>query len=170
MRDPLKALVAARVPVDEREVSSQEAFLAALDELADPCDEHADPTHVTASAIVTGRRGVVLHRHRRLGIWLQPGGHIEIGETPPEAAVREAREETGLTVAHPPDGPTLVHVDVHAAPKGHTHLDLRYLVIAGDADPDPDPGESQEVRWFTWDEALTAADPGLIGCLRAIRI
>ena len=39
------------------------------------------PTHVTASGIVVGRRGTVLHRHKRLGIWMQPGGHIDAGES-----------------------------------------------------------------------------------------
>ncbi|HZQ85305.1 MAG TPA: NUDIX domain-containing protein [Acidimicrobiales bacterium] len=154
--------------MDDREVRSQAEFLAALDRLERPCDEHADPTHVTASAIVTGTRGVVLHRHKRMGIWLQPGGHIEAGETPEAAALREVYEETGLTLTHPPEGPRLVHVDVHAAPKGHTHLDLRFLLVAGDADPTPPAHESQDVRWFGWDEAIAAADPGLVGALRSL--
>jgi 8-oxo-dGTP pyrophosphatase MutT (NUDIX family) len=168
MRGLLKAMVAALRPVDDREVRSQAEFMAALDRLERPCDEHADPTHVTASAIVTGRRGVVLHRHKRMGIWLQPGGHIEPGETPEDAALREVLEETGLALIHPSTGPRLVHVDVHAAPKGHTHLDLRYLLEAGDADPAPPAGESQDVHWFSWDEAIAAADPGLVGALRAL--
>jgi 8-oxo-dGTP pyrophosphatase MutT (NUDIX family) len=168
MRGLLKAMVGALIPVDDREARSQAEFLAALDRLDRPCDEHADPTHVTASAIVTGTRGVVLHRHKRMGIWLQPGGHIEPGETPEDAALREVYEETGLSLAHPLEGPRLVHVDVHAAPKGHTHLDLRYLLEAGDADPALPAGESQDVRWFTWDEAIAAADPGLVGALRSL--
>ena len=168
MRGLLKAMVGSLTPVDDREVRSQAEFLAALDRLERPCDEHADPTHVTASAIVTGTRGVVLHRHKRMGIWLQPGGHIEAGETPEAAALREVYEETGLTLTHPPEGPRLVHVDVHAAPKGHTHLDLRFLLVAGDADPTPPAHESQDVRWFGWDEAIAAADPGLVGALRSL--
>ena len=168
MRGLLKAMVGSLTPVDDREARSQAEFLAALDRLERPCDEHADPTHVTASGVVIGTRGVLLHRHKRMGIWLQPGGHIEPGETPEEAVLREVYEETGLTLAHPPDGPRLVHVDVHAAPKGHTHLDLRYLLTAGDADPTPPAHESQDVRWFTWDEAIAAADPGLVGALRSL--
>ena len=161
--------VAARGPVDERERLSIARFLAEVERLERPCDEHADPTHVTGSAIVVGRRGVVLHRHRRLGLWLQPGGHVEGGETPAEAARREAGEETGLAVRHPPGGPRLVHVDVHPGPRGHIHLDLRYLLEAPDADPAPAAGESPDVRWFAWADALAVADPGLVGALRALR-
>ena len=64
---------------------------------------------MTASGIVVGRRGTVLHRHKKLGIWMQPGGHIDAGESPEEAALREATEELGLAVEHPPAGPLLLH-------------------------------------------------------------
>lgn len=171
--DPVAALRAAlrsRRPVDERESSSVVAFLEALDHLDRPFSEEADPTHVTGSAIVVGPRGVVLHRHKRLGLWLQPGGHLEPGETPWEAARREAAEETGLEVQHAagPDHPQLVHVDVHPGGRGHTHLDLRYLFVADDVEPAPPEGESQDVGWFAWDDAIELADDGLAGGLRAL--
>ena len=38
----------------------------------------------------------LLLKHRKLGMWLPPGGHIEEGETPDEAVLREVLEETGL--------------------------------------------------------------------------
>jgi 8-oxo-dGTP pyrophosphatase MutT (NUDIX family) len=162
------AEVRARTPVDERERISIERFLREVVGLAEPFSEEADATHVTASALVVGPRGVVLHRHRVLGIWIQPGGHIDPGETPWDAALRETTEETGLTVVHHRGAPTLAHVDVHPGPRGHTHLDLRYLLDGGDADPKPPPGESQEVGWFAWDEALAIAEPYMEGILRAL--
>jgi len=144
-------------------------MLGELDRLERPFDEHAEPTHVTASAIVVGARGVILHRHRRLHRWLQPGGHVDPGETPEEAVLRECREETGLSVAHPAGGPVLVHVDVHPAAGGHVHLDLRYLVWAPDENPAPAPGESQAVAWFSWDDAVALSDEALEGALRSAR-
>jgi 8-oxo-dGTP pyrophosphatase MutT (NUDIX family) len=134
-----------------------------------PFDEDEDPVHVTSSAIAVGPRGVVLHRHRRLRRWIQPGGHVEPGETPQAAVIRECLEETGLAVAHPAEGATLIHVDVHRAARQHVHLDLRYLVWAPDADPSPAVGESQDVAWFTWEDAADLADEALGGALVATR-
>jgi 8-oxo-dGTP pyrophosphatase MutT (NUDIX family)/N-acetylglutamate synthase-like GNAT family acetyltransferase len=121
--------------------------------------------HVTGSAIIVGPRGTLLLRHRLLGIWVQPGGHVEAGEAPWEGAAREADEETGLAVRHPADGPRLAHVDVHPGGRGHTHLDLRYLLLGGTTDPSPPPEESQEVGWYDWPEAVALADDGLRGAL-----
>jgi hypothetical protein len=54
-------------------------------------------------------------------------------------------------------------------PKGHTHLDVRYLIYSPDLDPDPGADESPFVRWFDWDEAIGLADGGLRGALVALR-
>lgn len=166
--------VSTRQPVDEREAGSIERFLTAFDALSEPFDQRIDDVHVTGSGIVVGDRGVVLLKHKRLGIWLQPGGHIDPGETPWEAALRECREETGLDVAlagpFDVDGvPEMIHVDVHDGGRGHTHLDLRYLIDGGIADPAPPEGESQEIEWLSWDAAIERADPGLRGALIALQ-
>ena len=170
----IRADVASRAPVDEREAASIERFLTEFDRLRAPLDREADAVHVTGSGVVVGARGVVLLEHKRLGIWLQPGGHLDPGENPWTAAERETAEETGLRagLAGPFDAhrvPELLHVDVHAGGRGHTHLDLRYLIDGGDADPAPPEGESQNVAWFAWDAAIQLADAGLSGLLRALR-
>lgn len=159
------------VPVDERERESIEKFLADVPHLAEPYDEELGLVHVTASAIVVSDAGdkVALHLHKRLGMWLQPGGHIDAGETPAQGALREAEEETGLPVRHQVDGGLFVHVDVHAGPKGHTHHDLRYVIRAPEVPMNPAEGESPDARWFTWDEALEIADVGLFGGLLATK-
>ena len=170
IRDTVRRALTERDPIDAAEALSIERTLAELDRLAEPFDQGADPVHVTGSAIVTGPRGVVLLKHKRLGLWLQPGGHVDAGETPWEAALREAREETGLDVAVADVGdgiPGLVHVDVHPGGRGHTHLDLRYRVFGGDADPSPPEGESQEIAWFDWPSAIErASDDRLKSLLR----
>jgi 8-oxo-dGTP pyrophosphatase MutT (NUDIX family) len=167
--DRLAAAIAGHVPDDPREDRSRTVILDHLRTLEHPFDRYAAPTHVTASAVVVGPRGVLLHRHRRLHRWLQPGGHLDPGERPEDGARRECEEETGLTVEHPVGGPVLVHVDVHGSADDHLHLDVRYLLVGPDAEPSPPPTESQDVAWFTWDQADAVADEALVGALRAAR-
>ena len=162
-----RAEVEAFRPSDEEEAGWRRAFLHHLDQLARPFDRHADLTHVTASAVVLSPSRVLLHRHRVLGIWIQPGGHLDPGEAPGQAAVREVIEETGIAATHPDGEPKLLHLHVGPGGRGHTHLDLRYLLEADESLPAPPPGESQEVAWFDWDDALAVADPALSGALRA---
>ena len=170
----LRRDVIAKQPVDDRERQSLRAFVEAFDQLDEPFAQESNSIHVTGSALVVGPRGVVLLKHKRLGFWLQPGGHIDPGESPWAAALREAREETGLEVnfVGPLDDegvPELLHVDVHPGGRGHTHLDVRYLFDGGDADPDPPEGESQEIGWYDWEAAVEQADPGLEGILRCLQ-
>jgi 8-oxo-dGTP pyrophosphatase MutT (NUDIX family) len=54
--------------------------------------------HFTATTFVVWDGKVLLHRHRKQGLWLPPGGHIEPNELPDDAARREVFEETGLHV------------------------------------------------------------------------
>lgn len=177
------ALREFETPSDDGREATAEA-LRLIQALPEPLTATADPTHVTASAIVLGPRGVLLHHHRRLERWLQPGGHIDPGEEPAEAARRETAEETGLRPAHPVGGPWLVDADVHALPRpcrpwaapgsggptGATpprcvHVDMRYVLHA-DGEPDPPSGESPLVRWFAWRDAVAVADAGLARSLR----
>jgi 8-oxo-dGTP pyrophosphatase MutT (NUDIX family) len=164
-------MLAVHTPVDDRERESMRLFDKLIAGLERPFDEDGGPVHVTASAIVVSDAGdkVALHLHKRLGMWLQPGGHIEPGESPHEAALREAGEEIGVPVRHHAEGGVFLHVDVHPGPKGHTHLDLRYLVRAPEVTPQPGAGESREVAWFDWRGAAELADPGLAGALVAAK-
>ncbi len=55
--------------------------------------------HFTASALILNNEGkILLLYHKKLNVWLYPGGHIESNETPDEAVIREVFEETGLEV------------------------------------------------------------------------
>jgi 8-oxo-dGTP pyrophosphatase MutT (NUDIX family) len=151
-------------PVDEKESLSIVAIVDRLAWPGDPFSEADNEHHVTASAFVVSSRGVILHRHRRLKIWIQPGGHVDPGELPEDAARRESLEETGLVARHVV--PTnLFHVDVHPGPRGHTHYDLRYVLVAPPLEPVPPAGESPEVYWFDFASAQARCEPDLAPAL-----
>lgn len=165
------AVVNTHIAADADEEQSIATLIAEVERLraagADPFSEDDDLVHITGSAIVVGSRGTVLLEHKRLGMWLQPGGHVDLGESPWDAALREAREETGLNVRFTEQPPRLVHVDVHQGGRGHTHLDLRYLLDGGDADPAPPPDESQQVEWLDWPVAVERAGDERLAALLA---
>jgi 8-oxo-dGTP pyrophosphatase MutT (NUDIX family) len=170
--DVLQALLEAHVPADEKEAADRTAMLRFLESLPTPFSAQQHEAHFTASALVvdTNRTRTCLVLHRKLGLWLQPGGHIEPGDASVAlAALREVHEETGL------DGrladAASVHLDVHEIPDrpdmpAHLHLDVRFLVVA-DGDELTLSDESTDVRWWPLDEAARAGDESLARLIRA---
>jgi 8-oxo-dGTP pyrophosphatase MutT (NUDIX family) len=169
LRQQVLDAVARLTPVDDVERDDITRFVAEVARLSEPFDRFADPIHVTGSGFVIGERGIVLLRHLKIGTWLQPGGHIDPGEMPWEAARREVVEETGMAVDFLDGAPELAHVSVHDVPDGHTHLDLRYLFDGGTKEPAPPAEESQDVHWFSWDDAIGIAEPSLTSILEHLR-
>jgi 8-oxo-dGTP pyrophosphatase MutT (NUDIX family) len=113
------------------------------------------------SVAIFARQGgeVLLVRHRRLGAWLPVGGEIEPGETPLEAAVRELREETGLTGAFPTglgvEGtpPGLIGYEEHPAGSKGLHLNFAFVADVPGRELAP-CAEWSEARWVTGAEGL----------------
>jgi ADP-ribose pyrophosphatase YjhB (NUDIX family) len=92
-----------------------------------------------ATFVVYGGR-VLLLFHPKIGLWLPPGGHVEPGELPDEAAVREVLEETGVRcrlvgehgveVEYPRQLIRPYGVQVENIRPGVQHIDLVYFAVA----------------------------------------
>ncbi|MFD9208055.1 NUDIX hydrolase [Streptomyces sioyaensis] len=121
-----------------------------------PCKEG----HLTASALVIDPVGgrVLLTLHRKLKMWLQMGGHCEPEDASlAEAALREAREESGIArgLTLLPGGP--VRLDRHHTPCA-VHLDVQYAALAPEGAVAAISDESLDLRWFAYDEVPGVAD------------
>jgi len=176
---PLLDSLHAHSPGDAREARDLGRILAFVARHADPFDRRIPEGHLTGSAFVVAASGghVLLLRHRKLGRWLQPGGHADAGEASGErVALREAVEETGLVgLALHATAPRPLDVDVHEIPArgaepAHLHLDLRYLCVASDrAELRRAAQESDDLRWFAWDElGAVDLDPGVVRALAKV--
>lgn len=130
-------MLRAYVAADDREEADRCAMLRLAGELEQPLARSQARAHFTASAFVVDEAGgrACLVRHVKLGRLLQPGGHVEPIDTCLEdAALREAREETGLEVELHRTAPRPFDLDIHAIPAdggepAHFHLDVRYLLV-----------------------------------------
>lgn len=168
-RQALLDALSSHAAADEREARDVATVLSVVRASPDCFSRrHYEPGHVTGSAFVVSPADarVLLHHHRRLGRWLQMGGHDDGERDPRATALREAAEESGL-----PDltllSEAILDVDVHEIPAGrgepaHLHLDVRYaLATALPAAARRDDAESTDLRWFSLDEAAgVMAEPG----------
>lgn len=137
------------------EVDFRRAMVELLESEVDCFSRHCFPAHFTGSALVVSADGreALLNHHRKLGRWMQFGGHCDSGESVLAAAQREACEESGLgglilASARPFD------LDIHRIPARadqpeHWHYDVRYVLIAPEGAVAQPSEESVEVRWFT---------------------
>jgi 8-oxo-dGTP pyrophosphatase MutT (NUDIX family) len=149
---------------ERRAVTEMRAALAAD---PDPTSPATLPGHFTAAGIVVSTAApprVLLILHRKLGLWLPPGGHFDPadGGDPLRAAVREVREEAGIDAAPHPAAAALFDVDAHTIPARpempeHRHLDLRFLLAAHAAAPlRRQEAETLDVRWAALGDDLVA--------------
>lgn len=99
--------------------------------------------HVLLIATAGGRR------------WQLPKGHVELGESNQQAAVREVREETGVSGRVVAELPGIDYFFVEKdGRKVRKHVDYFLLDYTGGDEADYDPGEVDGARWFPWEEAI----------------
>ncbi|MDH5671034.1 MAG: NUDIX hydrolase [Myxococcales bacterium] len=136
--DRTRQLLQGAQPVGARENAHRERMLGLCEAAGDPFDRaRLEPGHFTASGFVLSPTGdaLLLIHHKKLGRWLQPGGHVEPDDGDLlGAALREVREEVGVLDLSPLL-PQPYDLDVHTIPAHggvgtHEHFDVRFLLRA----------------------------------------
>ena len=139
----------------------------------------------TATVYIFHNDKVLLHRHLKHNKWLPPGGHVEANETPPEAARREVKEETGLDIEFirqenltieayngiSIERPFLCHLQNIPETKkeaAHQHIDSIYLgLIADEKQLSQIPPEFQ---WLTLDEVKKLGEELFPDCTKLLAL
>ncbi len=124
---------------------------------------------LTATVYIINNGRVLLHMHKKYNTWFPVGGHLEEDELPHEAALREAKEESGLDVTlinKNPDifdiglvtrvpSPLAVYHEGDKKKTGEDFLDFIYAASTDKTDIHPGENETDTFRWFTEKELLS---------------
>jgi len=130
--------------------------------------------HITGSAMVVNKdfSKVVLTLHKKLGKWLQLGGHSDGNPLTWQVALAEVEEESGLSqlsmispLTKQPADPAIVYpidLDIHLIPARknepeHFHFDIRFLIMS-ESDELKISHESEDLRWFNLPEVSEVTD------------
>ncbi len=151
------------------------AQAAVVTQMLDFLDRHGDRAfvrentegHFCGSAWVVDPHGsttpahqlVLLTHHRKLGRWLQLGGHADGEVDLRKVALTEAHEESGLQDLQV--RPAIFDVDIHEIPArpgepAHLHLDVRYVILGSSAEPLVTSAESHALAWVPIGDLRTA--------------
>jgi 8-oxo-dGTP pyrophosphatase MutT (NUDIX family) len=159
-RQPLLNLLRQHTPIDANEQAMTLATIDFVKQYPDCFERSQLRGHITGSAWVVSpnRRSTLLILHRKLDRWLQPGGHADGDPDVAAVALREAREETGLTslrfVGIVGELPPIFDVDVHPIPARvdvpeHLHYDIRFLIEANQNEAFGFSDEIKNIRWLS---------------------
>lgn len=103
---------------------------------------------------------ILLVHHKKMGVWVQPGGHVEMNESPEDAAIREVFEETGLKVRilgerKPRDCDYILPLAIQKNDVNDNHIHMDFVYVAymdGENKLILNEKESTGIQWFTLDE------------------
>ena len=129
--------------------------------------------HFTASAYIFHEKKVLLIHHKKVRKWFGPGGHVDENELPHEAAIREAREETGLEIELMHDESVwitpqfngksvprpafmlLEKIPPYKEQKEHFHIDCVYRARPFGGEMIQHPEELLGMGWFSLEETAS---------------
>ncbi len=136
------------------EIARVERFMAFVYSYPDCFERSLAVGHVTGSAWIVNQTGThtLLTHHKKLNKWLQPGGHADGNPDVLQAAIREAREETGIDTLYVLSE-EIFDVDIHLIPvrgkeADHYHYDVRFVLQTSDSEQYRVSDESHDLAWI----------------------
>jgi 8-oxo-dGTP pyrophosphatase MutT (NUDIX family) len=157
-RAALLDLLRRYAPIDTADAACRARFASFVSSHSECFERSLEIGHVTGSAWImdaSGRR-VLLTHHRKLGIWLQPGGHADGDPDIAAVALREALEETGVAGLSR-IGEDIFDLDIHKIPArgktpAHEHFDVRFAFRANGSEAYVVSEESHDLAWVPLEE------------------
>ena len=123
---------------------------------SDPFSRSTTQGHITSSGLVVKDGKVLLIFHPYIKRWFQPGGHIDEGDSPIAAAIREVYEETGYVCELDSNSQEPIDIDIHEIPENpkkgegaHLHIDLLYCLRVV---REEQSAEDIECKWFAFSD------------------
>ncbi len=164
----LKEEVQLYQPYNEQEEKDKALLLRCLEKEENLFTRDNDLVHLTASCWITNKSmdKVLMCYHKIYDSWSWLGGHADGEEDLLKAALKEAKEESGLENIKPYDGKIFslesLTVDGHIKRgvyvSSHIHLNVTYLLVADEEEElKIKEDENSGLRWFTLDEAIKAS-------------
>lgn len=177
MRAEIRRLVCSLVPLDATENGDIAFTLKWIDsgvEIFRLQKPSTPETHLVSYFAVTSpdRSHLLLVDHRKAGLWLPPGGHVEPGEHPKTTVAREAREELGIDARFLSDEPIFLTVRKTVGDGlSHTDVSLWYVLeLDSCTDLCFDGTEFAQIHWFDLDQIpVDRTDPNLERFIRKLR-
>lgn len=142
-------------PSDSQEQKNKDAIIQFVSQYENCFSRELTVGHITGSAWVVDSSGdhVLLLHHKKLGIWVQPGGHCDGNGNVLAVAIKEAQEESGIENIEP-ISQDIFDLDVHYIPGNskeaeHYHYDIRFLLRVMNNKQPIKNDESHDVQWFS---------------------
>ena len=142
--------------------------------ITDPCffsmPHIHDKIDFTVAIFVVKDKRVLLIHHRKLDKWLPLGGHIELEEDPEQAALREAREESGFEVELIGERPPTTEpgtraliaprfLDIHRISETHEHIGMIYWARPKNGAMTLAAEEHHDIRWCSEADLISLQPP-----------
>lgn len=131
------------------------------------------PKHLVSYFVVVDGDHVLLVDHKKAGLWLPSGGHVEMNEHPKDTVKREIREELDINADFLFELPQFVTVsETVGSTAGHTDVSLWY-VVKGDKSQEYvfDEDEFNAIEWFHMDEIpFEKSDPHMKRMIEKLKL